>query len=355
LTSSAVNAILRQMLNVTPQSEKIINLYGQSPPAPPTGQGIIDKQTLTNALNFVYTDGLTPIVTTTAVTAVTNSAAISGGNITNSGGSIITAKGVVWSTSNDPTTENNIGMTTDGSGEEMFTSNLVGLTLGTTYYVRAYATSNDSGTGYGQVVSFTVLNNVTIGTQIWSSTNLDVTTYSDGTPIPQVTDPTAWANLTTGAWCYNDNREPNGAVYGKLYNWYAVAGIFDAASLNDTSLRKQFAPSGWHIPSDTEWTTLTTFLGGESVAGGKMKETGTTHWTSPNTNATNSNGFTGLPGGCRFNAGTFATIGTVGIWWSSSEFSPSYARYRLLFYTDGNALRNYEYKVVGFSVRCIKD
>lgn len=100
---------------------------------------------------------------------------------------------------------------------------------------------------------------ITIGTQIWSNTNLDVTTYRDGTPIPQVTDPTAWVNLTTGAWCYYNNDPANGAIYGKLYNWYAVAGIHDAASLNDPSLRKQLAPQGWHIPTDAEWTTLTDF------------------------------------------------------------------------------------------------
>jgi hypothetical protein len=112
------------------------------------------------------------------------------------------------------------------------------------------------------------LPNVTIGTQIWSSTNLDLTTYRDGTPIPQVTDPTQWTNLTTGAWCYYNNDPANGAIYGKLYNWYAVVGIHD----NDPNTpNKILAPTGWHVPTDTEWTTLTTFLGGESIAGGKIQ------------------------------------------------------------------------------------
>ena len=156
---------------------------------------------------------------------------------------------------------------------------------------------------------------VTIGTQIWSSTNLDVTTYRDGTPIPQVTDPTQWASLTTGAWCYYGNSTANGTTYGKLYNWYAVAGIHDT---DPSTPNKTLAPQGWHVPSDAEWSTLTDFLGGESVAGGKMKSTGTSLWQSPNTVATNESGFTGLPGGARSFIGDF-DIGDFGFWWSSSE------------------------------------
>jgi uncharacterized protein (TIGR02145 family) len=199
------------------------------------------------------------------------------------------------------------------------------------------------------------LPNVTIGTQIWSSTNLDVTTYRDGTPIPQVTDPTQWANLTTGAWCYYNNEPANGTTYGKLYNWYAVAGIHDAASLNDPSLRKQLAPQGWHVPSDAEWTTLTTFLGGESVAGGNMKSTGTSLWLSPNTAATNESGFTGLPGGFRFSDGSDSNFGNYGLWWSSSEFSTTGAWGRGLYYGEGIAYRGNYFKIFGLSVRCLRD
>jgi len=197
---------------------------------------------------------------------------------------------------------------------------------------------------------------VTIGTQIWSSTNLDVTTYRDGTPIPQVTDPTQWANLTTGAWCYYNNTTANGTTYGKLYNWYAVAGIYDAASATNPALRKQLAPQGWHIPTDAEWTILTDFLGGATVAGGKMKSTGTSLWLSPNTAATNESGFTGLPAGSRSGgSGTFESIGSDGIWWSSSELNTAGAWYRGLSYGNGNAYRNGINKVFGFSVRCLRD
>ena len=212
----------------------------------------------------------------------------------------------------------------------------------------------------GQTCALTLtvaaLPSVTIGTQIWTSKNLDVATYRDGTPIPQVTDPTQWANLTTGAWCYYNNDPANGEVYGKLYNWYAVAGIYDAASLNDPTLRKQLAPIGWHVPSDAEWTVVTDFLGGESIAGEKMKETGTNHWTSPNTGTTNTSGFTGLPGGYYFNySSQFSNILDFGYWWSSSELGTNFAWYHNLYYNFGNAYRSNGNKTFGLSVRLLKD
>ena len=149
---------------------------------------------------------------------------------------------------------------------------------------------------------------VTIGPQVWTDKNLDVTTYLDGTVIPQVTDANAWAGLTTGAWCYNGNDVANGAIYGKLYNWYAV---------NDV---RGLAPQGWHIPTDAEWATLSTLLGGSAAAGGKMKTTGTTRWNTPNTNATNESGFAGLPGGYLDYNGPFSNVGSLGGWWSATEF-----------------------------------
>lgn len=191
--------------------------------------------------------------------------------------------------------------------------------------------------------------------QTWTKQNLNVSRYSDGTPIPQVQNPTEWAGLTTGFWCYYANNTANGPVYGKLYNWYAVAGIFNAASAVNPALRKKLAPTGWHVPSDGEWTQLTTCLGGESVAGGKMKSTGTSLWLSPNTLATNESGFTGLPGGYRFYDGSFADFGVNGIWWSSSEYFTSIAWFRFLNYNNGNATRSNDNKGNGFSVRCLKD
>ncbi len=143
---------------------------------------------------------------------------------------------------------------------------------------------------------------VSICCQSWMTTNLDVDHYRNGDPIPHVTDPTEWKNLTTGAYCYYANDSAKyAAVYGKLYNWYVV---------NDP---RGLAPEGWHVPTDFEWTTLTDCLGGVSVAGGPMKETGTSHWILPNEGATNESGFTGLPGGVRSSQdGSFFDLGDNG-------------------------------------------
>ena len=185
---------------------------------------------------------------------------------------------------------------------------------------------------------------VTICNQTWMLKNLDVSTYKNGDPIPQVTDPSAWAALTTGAYCYyNNDSATYAATYGKLYNWYAV---------NDP---RGLAPEGWHIPTDFEWTTLENCLGGATVAGGAMKETGTTHWSTPNTEATNISGFTGLPGGNRGLTGAFWGIPGNGFWWSSTESDASNAWYRYLYYFYGDVGRNSYFKLHGFSVRCLRD
>ncbi len=184
---------------------------------------------------------------------------------------------------------------------------------------------------------------IQIGTQKWMSKNLDVAFYRNGDPIPQVTDATAWASLTTGAWCYYNNDSTQGNKYGKLYNWYAV---------NDP---RGLAPQGWHVPSDVEWTALETTLGGSSVAGGKMKEAGTLNWTSPNTGGNNNSGFAGLPGGGRSNGGAFYDIGNGGYWWSSTEGTTNGAWYRSLSYYYGDVDRGSSNKAYGFSVRCLRD
>jgi uncharacterized protein (TIGR02145 family) len=188
-----------------------------------------------------------------------------------------------------------------------------------------------------------VNHDVTIGSQIWTGCNLDVTTYRNGDVIPQVSNPTQWANLTTGAWCYYNNDPANGAVYGKLYNWYAV---------NDA---RGLAPTGWHIPTDVEWLTLITTLGGEPVAGGKMKVAGTTRWSTPNTAAINSSGFAGLPGGIRSDLGTFVNVGLGGYLWSSTEANLSNAWFRLLDYDYGSLVTYNYFKQIGLSVRCVRD
>lgn len=203
---------------------------------------------------------------------------------------------------------------------------------------------------------------VAICGKTWTKSNLNVSKYNDGTPIPQVTDPTAWANLTTGAWCYNNNDASNGPIYGKLYNWYAIAGIYDAASLADPTLRKQIAPTGWHVPTSGEWTSLINCLGGinignntYSIAGGKMKVTGTTYWQAPNSGASNSSNFTALPGGDRNYFGNFdGGSGTYGGWWSSTG-TGNFGYQTSVNYNSANTIFSGIGKGSGSSVRCIKD
>ena len=186
-----------------------------------------------------------------------------------------------------------------------------------------------------------VYRTITIGTQTWMVENLKVTRYRNGDALPNVTNGTEWNNLTTGAYCDYENTASNSTVYGKLYNWHAV---FDSRNI---------APTGWHVASDAEWTTLTTFLGGEDVAGGKLKEKGTAHWLSPNYGATNETGFSALPGG-NYNGGSYNDLGSNGYWWSSTEYSSS-AWNRYMNNTHGEVYRTSNNQSVGFSVRCVRD
>jgi uncharacterized protein (TIGR02145 family) len=175
----------------------------------------------------------------------------------------------------------------------------------------------------------------------WMKKNLDVDHYRNGDPIPQVTDSIQWGKLTTGAWCYYNNDPANGAIFGKLYNWYAI---------NDS---RGLAPDGWHIPSDAEWKELENCLGGSDF-GGKLKETGTSHWLSPNTGATNESGFTALPGGWRIDTGAFSGNGGIGLWWSSTEVDSTKAWYRGLYYSSDIITRSSYGKGYGISIRCVK-
>jgi uncharacterized protein (TIGR02145 family) len=179
--------------------------------------------------------------------------------------------------------------------------------------------------------------------QEWMAENLRTNTYRNGDLIPNVTDDDQWGNLTTGAWAHYNNDSNNGTTYGKLYNWYAV---------NDP---RGLAPKGWHVPTDAEWKILTDYLGGESNAGGVMKSL--QYWESPNTDATNESGFSGLPAGNRYPSGNFLDIGDYGVWWSSTEeeFNTNTAWNRTLGYNTDNVFRNYYTKEYGFSVRCLRD
>ncbi len=190
---------------------------------------------------------------------------------------------------------------------------------------------------------------VTIGTQTWMAENLKVSKYSDGTVIPNITDNTQWYKNTTGAWSYYNNDVANNTKYGKLYNWFAVS--------KTTNGNKNVCPTGWHVPTDAEWTVLTDHLGGDTIAGGKLKEVGITSWKSPNTDATNTSLFSALPGGIRYYGGGYGGmgIGNYGYWWSSTEYDKGNAWYRGLNYFDDNANSYYYFKSGGLSVRCLRD
>jgi uncharacterized protein (TIGR02145 family) len=305
----------------------------------------------------------------------TGTSATSGGNITNDGGTNITQRGVVWGTSQNPTTANNL--TTNGSGTGSFTSSLSGLTANTTYYVRAYAT-NSAGTAYGNELNFTtsvggggsILNpnltygsltdqegnsyaTIVVGTQEWMAENLRTTVYANGDPILNVTDSVVWLNQLEGAWCYYNNDSQNENPYGKLYNGYAVTDARNAC------------PQGWHVPSDADWNTLINTIdpnadGGINtinIAGGKMKSSGLQYWNTPNLGATNESGFSALPGGLRNGISlNFVYKGRYCFFWSSTEFSPDKLWKRILDKSDSNIIRDEPgHKRDGYSVRCVRD
>jgi uncharacterized protein (TIGR02145 family) len=304
-------------------------------------------------------------LTTMEVTSITALNAVSGGNVTDDGGGEIIAKGVEWGTSPDLGVLS--GATGDGSGTGPFVSNLWGLNPKTTYYVRAYAIT-EAGRAFGPTISFTtppivpiVFNpdltygkvsdidgneykTIQIGSQEWMAENLKTTKYIDGKSIPNVTDFQEWSNLTTDAYCwYKNDSTAYKASYGALYNWFTV---------NTGKL----CPAGWHVPSDAEWTTLFTYLGGTWIAGSKMKEIGITHWNNPNLGATNESGFTAIPTGTLSlwadqDFSGWNGPGSVGIWWSAS------ASINIALFEGANVnnSQGVYFKQSAYSVRCLKD
>jgi len=309
-----------------------------------------------------------PTVTTTAISNISQGSAMSGGTIIDDGGDTITAKGVCWDTQDAPTIDNN--HTTDSSELGSFTSKITGLECGTNYYVRAYAT-NTAGTSYGNEETFSTLSSsgetvtdfdgnvyqtVQIGDQIWMKENLKVTHFPDGSEIPLVEGIAAWNALTANskAYCWYDNSASNKDIYGSLYTWAAAMNGASSSDADPSGIQGA-CPDGWHLPSDVEWTELTSYLGGTLVAGGKMKDTTSVYWDSPNTVATNESDFTGLPGGYRNPSGLFSFKGTNGLWWSSTEETSDHAWERMLGDVVEFVMTNAFLKSGGLSIRCVKD
>jgi uncharacterized protein (TIGR02145 family) len=297
-----------------------------------------------------------PQVKTISVSNITPSSATAGGKITSAGGSDIEEKGVCWSTEGEPTIDDS--KTSDGVGNSDFTSEITGLTANTTYYIRAYAT-NEFGTGYGDKATFKTeeqkivyganvkdidgneYKTIVIGAQTWMAENLKTTKYNDGKSIETTATNSDWNTLTNGGFCWYNNDVKNKDTYGAIYNWYAV---------NTGKL----CPTGWHVATDKDWQTLSSNLGGTYLAGGLLKETGTTHWIDPNL-ATNETGFTALPGGTRNYFGSYDALGKTCYLWSSTVPADDNASYWQMS-NEHTGLTTYKLnKASGFSVRCLRD
>jgi uncharacterized protein (TIGR02145 family) len=314
---------------------------------------------------MAHDSAIMPSLTTAEITSITPTSATSGGTITYDGGENIIAKGIAWSTtpewyiySDDEKIYGN------GPGSGSFISYMSNLRPGTTYFVKAFA-ANSAGMAFGPTLSFTtpetnlsssydsvydidgnIYRTIKIGTQIWMAENLKTTRYNNGISIPNITDNTAWSYKNNGSYSWYDNNALSyKETYGALYNWYA------ATNSNNV------CPTGWHVPSASEWTTLVEFLGGPDVAGGKVKEAGIDHWSFPNSCADNGSGLTGLPGGVRRADGLFVNLSLIAVWWTttiSDDGGLPITAYTNAFIPN-LYLPDYLTMNMGCSIRCIKD
>mgnify|MGYP001488059388 CR=1 FL=1 len=325
--------------------------------------------------SFKTLDVSTPSVSTGDITDITATTATVSGDVTADGGASITERGICWSTSEDPTISD--FKTTSGTGKGSFTGHLTDLTPYTGYYVRAYAT-NSKGTAYGYTRHFYtkketftdqrdgyVYKLVTIGDQVWMDENLKY--------LPEVIGPDVGANNKAYYYVYDyygsnvsaAKATANYQTYGVLYNWTAAMAGASSSSANPSGVQGA-CPTGWHLPSDAEWKQLEKYLGmtdAEANAtyyrgtneGGKLKETGTEHWYSPNEGATGSSGFIALPGGCRHSGKEFSVIRRDGNWWSSTAPNKFNAWNRTLYYHLSGVDRIVSDKEYGLSVRCLRN
>lgn len=303
-----------------------------------------------------------PLLATRTPAAVTGDCAIIGSFLANDNGSTVVANGVCWSTDPLPTVSDN----TASSGFESGLCNtvLTGLSANTTYYARAFAT-NANGTAYGNQVSFTTsalpggswllpgatygsvtdidgntYATITIGGVEWMAENLRTTTYANGAPVPEQQNPDNWTTLSTGAWCNYNNDPVFDVPYGKLYNWYAVSDP------------RNVCPTGWHVPTDAEWTTLTDAFGGLPLAGQALKST--VLWSAPY--GTNASAFAAVPGGDRIQSnGTFDAFAYSAFYWSATAFGANSSWGRELTSQSSSITRTDYNKKAGFSVRCVHD
>lgn len=335
-----------------------------------------------NQVSFTTSQISKPSLTTKNIANITETSALCGGTITSENGGYVSSRGVCWDKRPNPTIANSIN--TNGSDTGSFTCSIFGLAEFTTYYVRAYAT-NSEGTSYGNEVRFTtflssnkvadidsnVYNTISIGTQIWLVENLKTTKYQNGQLIGTTTPAgkdISGENTPKYQWAYSGYERFTG-TYGRLYTWYAVTDS------------RNVCPTGWHVPTSAEWTTLTDYLTKHNFGMGlsywiAKSMASKTEWKKcieifgNGTNGSesmpyyhigyypeynNSSGFTGFPGGVRFYPGIFDNMSEFGFWWASTEFNVSEAKYIDLYYNLETVGISPYPKANGLSVRCVKD
>jgi uncharacterized protein (TIGR02145 family) len=292
-----------------------------------------------------------PTVSTNDIQIFTDAAAVVGGVVTDDGHADVTESGICYAQTPNPTIDDTKIILSSGVGE--FSGKTEGLEPEKIYHVRAYAI-NSEGVSYGNEVSFNTVSRLTdidgnvyktviIGEQIWMAENLKTTKYNDGTAIPLITDGPTWSTYNKGAYCFYANDTNNQIIYGNLYNWYAVID------------NRNLCPSGWHVPTMNDVNNLRIYLGGESIAGGKLKEVGTTNWVSPNTGATNESGFSALPSGNRNYYGNFDnSLGRSTGFWTTQDLN-SFGGVFILVSGNAEMITRGWGKRTGSPIRCIKD
>jgi len=356
------------------QGENIVNLGNPKEDQDAANQAYAEHRALElnlrmDAIENHVEELNTPVVETANVSNISDSAATVGGNVTYDGGSEVSSRGVYWGTESDP--ENTGEQLQIGSGTGEFSAILDGLTPETTYYVKAFAT-NSHTTAYGEERSFftlqegdpgtvtdydgNVYETVAIGDQIWMAENLRSLHYSDGTPIQ-------------GVYAYNNNEE-NASNYGRLYTWEAAMNGETGSSTNPSGVQG-VCPTGWHLPSDEEWTQLTDYLSGgtgtggnqlkscrqvDSPLGGDCDTDEHPRWNAHFTHfGTDEYDFSAYPAGSVTAGGTFYDLGTVTLFWTATDFDASTAWRRRLAWNNAQVARDRNAKTTGFSVRCVKD